>query len=313
MTEPRDHADDPAGESPGDAAGRRPPLLSVRELRVHFPVRTGLLQRAGEPFRAVDGVSFDLPPGKTLGLVGESGSGKTTVGRAILGLVRTTSGRVLFDGREIDQPHIDRTHLHRHWLHRHWLHRHWLDRTKRIRAFRRDMQIVFQDPAGALNPRLSVRSILAEPICVHRLAKPGELDARIASLLDRCGLPASAADRYPHEFSGGQRQRLVIARALATSPRFLVCDEPTSALDVSIQSQIINLLRELQSDLGLTYLFISHDMAVVRHMCDDIAVMHKGKIVEQGPNERVLRNPEHPYTQTLIAAVPTTSARAKTA
>lgn len=286
MTEPR-HPDDQqaARADQPDQAPRSDafpdPLLQVDDLRVTFPVRSGVLQRVTGQVRAVDGVSFAIPRGTTLGLVGESGSGKTTVGRAVLRLIEPTSGKVLFDGKPVRQRF-----------------------TGTPKSFRRDMQIVFQDPAGALNPRMRVGDIIAEPIHVHGIARGHAVGDRVRDVLERCGMPANAADRYPHEFSGGQRQRLVIARALASNPRFLVCDEPTSALDVSIQSQIINLLRDLQRDLGLTYLFISHDMAVIRHMCDQIAVMYRGRIVEQGERDQVLSAPVDDYTRRLLSAVP---------
>lgn len=276
MTEPREHGEYDAAKPDSNA------LLSVRDLCVHFPVRSGLLQTVTGSVKAVDGISFDIPRGTTLGLVGESGSGKTTAGRAILRLIEPTSGSVRFEGNDVAQL-----------------------RGPKLRALRKRFQIVFQDPAGALNPRMRVRDIIAEPLRVHQLlGSDTEIQQRVRSLLDRCGMPPAAADRFPHEFSGGQRQRLVIARALATDPAFLVCDEPTSALDVSIQSQIMNLLRELQAELGLTYLFISHDMAVIRHMCDEIAVMYRGKIVEKGTRDQVLRDPGDAYTKRLLSAVP---------
>lgn len=252
-------------------------LVEVRDLRVAFGRRGDV--------KAVDGVSFDLHAGETLGLVGESGSGKTTVGRAMLRLIQpgtgSVAGHVQFDGTDVLAAS-----------------------GQTLRGLRRSLQIVFQDPAGSLNPRMRIRDIVAEPLRVHRIVPADAIDAEVASLLERCGMPAAAAERYPHEFSGGQRQRIGIARALAVRPRFLVCDEPTSALDVSIQSQIINLLKKLQADLGMTYLFISHDMAVVRHMCTRIAVMTKGQIVEVGDREQVLYDPQHAYTKRLLEAVP---------
>ena len=268
----------PAAERDASSA----PLLTVRDLHVHFPGHTGSMFRRAEPFRAVDGVSFEVRRGETLGLVGESGCGKTTVGRAILRLIHATSGSVTFDGRDVVAA-----------------------RGAGLKALRREMQIVFQDPAGSLNPRMRIGDIVAEPIVVHRLLKTrADVEARVADLLERCGLPRSAAARYPHEFSGGQRQRIGIARALALNPRFLVCDEPTSALDVSIQSQILNLLADLRDQFHLSYLFISHDMAVVNHIADRVAVMNKGKIVESGDRDRVLREPKDDYTRTLLGAVP---------
>jgi ABC-type glutathione transport system ATPase component len=257
------------------------PLLQVRDLHVRFPIRAGVLQRVTDHVRAVDGVSFDLAAGETLGLVGESGCGKTTVGRAVLRLVDAADGDVRFEGRSI-------TRLG----------------PRRMRPLRRRMQIVFQDPAGSLDPRMRVGATLAEPLVVHRVARGAEARRAVARLLDQCGLPASVVGRYPHELSGGQRQRVAIARALALRPRLLVCDEPTSALDVSIQAQILNLLRDLQEAGDLAYLFISHDMAVVNHLCDRIAVMQGGRIVEIGHRDQVIDAPAHPFTRELLAAVP---------
>ncbi|MGP1272678.1 MAG: ATP-binding cassette domain-containing protein [Phycisphaerales bacterium] len=255
----------------------RPPLLTVEDLTVTFGGRR-------RPFKAVDGVSLQIAEGETFGLVGESGSGKTTVGRAILRLIPAT-GRATFAGTDL-----------------------FAASSTALKKLRRSMQIVFQDPSGSLDPRMRIRDIVAEPIRVHGLAKGRDIERRVIELLDRCGMPAAAANRYPHEFSGGQKQRIGIARALAVEPRFIVCDEPTSALDVSIQSQIINLLRQLQRDLGLSYLFISHDMAVIRHMCDRIGVMYQGRIVETGPRDLVLYDPKDSYTRRLLAAVPRTEA-----
>jgi peptide/nickel transport system ATP-binding protein len=265
-----------------DGAAPEPALVMVRDLRVHFPIRSGVLQRAVGQVRAVDGVSFQIGRGETLGLVGESGCGKTTVGRAILRLIEPTSGSVRFDGKDV----MAATHAE-------------------LRALRRRMQIIFQDPAGSLNPRMRIESIVGEPLMVHGLVKSREeLRARVERLLERCGMSRAAADRYPHEFSGGQRQRIGIARALALEPAFIVCDEPTSALDVSIQAQIINLLTDLQAEFGLSYLFISHDMAVIQHVCRRIAVMYAGRIVEEGPREEILGSPRDAYTRKLLAAVP---------
>jgi ABC-type oligopeptide transport system ATPase subunit len=261
-------------------------LLSVRHLHVHFPIRAGVLRMVRGSVKAVDDVSFDIAQGETFGLVGESGSGKSTVGRAILRLTPAacTRGEVIFDGHNVLTT----------------------SRRRSMRALRRHMQIVFQDPGGSLNPRMRVGEIVGEPLLVQPPRLRGTaLQREAASLLERCGLPAKVASRYPHEFSGGQRQRIGIARALALKPKLIVCDEPTSALDVSIQSQILNLLKDLQRDFELSYLFISHDMAVIDHMCDRIAVMKGGKIVEQGTRDAVIATPQQPYTQALLNAVPT--------
>ncbi len=258
-----------------------PPLLKVENLRTHFPIRTGILQRVTGHLKAVDDVSFEIREGETLGLVGESGCGKTTVGRTILRLIPATGGRVLYRGRNIfELPAAE------------------------MRRLRREIQIIFQDPVGALNPRMRVGRIVGEPLQVHGIASGDELRTRVGDLLERCGLWRKAADRYPHEFSGGQRQRIGVARALVLEPRLIICDEPTSALDVSIQSQILNLLQDLQDDFGLSYLFISHDMAVIHHVCDRIAVMLDGKLVEIGDRDQVIKNPQHDYTKALLSAVP---------
>ena len=280
----------PATSSPATAssASTAPPaprpgaLLDVQNLQTHFPIRSGLLQRTVGHVKAVDGVSFHLEKGETLGLVGESGCGKTTVGRTILRLIPATGGHVFFEGQDVYRA-----------------------TGPRLKRLRRDMQIVFQDPGGSLNPRMRIESIIAEPLLVHHLVTDrDQLRHKVEELLVRCGMPKAAADRYPHEFSGGQRQRIGIARALSLQPKFIVCDEPTSALDVSIQAQIINLLTDLQSEFGLSYLFISHDMSVIQHVCRRIAVMYKGKIVESGDRDQILFNPQHKYTQSLLSAVP---------
>ncbi|TVS01729.1 MAG: ABC transporter ATP-binding protein [Phycisphaerales bacterium] len=274
----------PEAERPQSPAATTPaePLLDVVDLKTHFPVRTGVLQRITGWVKAVDGVSFKIGKGQTLGLVGESGCGKTTVGRTLLRLIPATEGTVTFEGRNVLEANA-----------------------KEMRRLRREMQIIFQDPAGSLNPRMRISAIVGEPLEVHGLIKDkAELRHRVEELLERCGMPRAAADRYPHEFSGGQRQRIGIARALALDPKFIVCDEPTSALDVSIQAQIINLLTDLQSEFGLSYLFISHDMAVIQHVCKEIAVMYRGKIVEHGQREQILGDPHHDYTRSLLSAVP---------
>ena len=256
-------------------------LVKVDYLKTWFPVRKGFLSRSVRWLKAVDGVSFGIAAGKTLGLVGESGCGKTTLGRTILRLIPATSGEVFFDGCEV-----------------------FTRSGRQMRNLRRDMQLIFQDPFGSLNPRRTVENIVGEALTVHGIARGKKRAVRVAELLEKVGMPASYAGRYPHEFSGGQRQRIGIARALALNPKFIVCDEPVSALDVSIQSQIINLLQDLQKEFGLTYLFIAHDLAVVEHMCDRIAVMYLGRLVELGADKAVSLNPLHPYTEALLAAVP---------
>ena len=257
------------------------PLLDVRDLRTWFPIHRGLLSRTVGHVKAVDGVSFTLQPGKTLGLVGESGCGKTTVGRTILRLIPRTSGQVLYRGNDF-----------------------FAYRGEELRLLRRHMQIIFQDPVSSLNPRMTVGNIIGEPIQVHKIARGKERDQMVASLLQRVGLDPSYGDRYPHEFSGGQRQRIGIARALALSPDLIVCDEPVSALDVSIQSQILNLLDDLQRERNIAYLFIAHNLAVVEHFSDDVAVMYLGRIVEKAASRELYSNPKHPYTLSLLSAAP---------
>ena len=258
------------------------PLVVVKDLVKHFPIRRGVFARVSGAVRAVDGVSFSIPRGTTLSLVGESGSGKTTTGRLLLRLIEPTSGTIQFDG-------IDVTHLKR----------------ADLRALRKRMQLIFQDPYGSLNPRMTVQSVLMEAIKAHGLRNTaGERRERVAELLDLVGLPPEAADRYPHEFSGGQRQRIGIARALAVEPELIVADEPVSALDVSIQAQILNLMADLQERLGLTYLFVGHNLSVVRHISDYVAVMYLGRVVETGPADALFKNPIHPYTKALLSAAP---------
>jgi peptide/nickel transport system ATP-binding protein len=259
-------------------------LLRVEGLRTWFPIRAGLLQRTVGYVRAVDDVDFEIAPGETLALVGESGCGKTTVGRSLLRLVESQAGRVCFDG--VDLLSLPRSELH---------------------PYRSDIQIVFQDPASSLDPRMRVRDAIAEGMQSFGIgASEAERSERVAALMERVQLDPDQMWRYPHEFSGGQRQRLCIARALAVEPRLIVCDEATSALDVSIQAQILNLLSDLQEEFGLTYLFITHDLGVVRYLADRVAVMYVGQIVEEGPTERIFERPEHPYTEGLLAAIPST-------
>jgi oligopeptide transport system ATP-binding protein len=267
--------------SMGGAEARPERLLTVKGLHKYFPIRAGLFSKHVADVRAVDGVDFAVCAGETLGLVGESGSGKTTIGRAILRLIPATKGEIVFDGRSV------------------------LGLGRRaLRALRKEMQIIFQDPYASLNPRMTVGAILREPLAIHRIAKGRAADERVAELLRMVGLAPYHANRYPHEFSGGQRQRIGIARALAVGPKFIVADEPVSALDVSIQAQVINLLEDLQAQLGLTYLFIAHDLSVVRHIATRVAVMYVGKIVEIGSRDDLYSRPLHPYTQALLSAIP---------
>lgn len=257
-------------------------LISVRDLKVHFPIKGGILQRTRGNVKAVDGVSFDVPRGKTVGLVGESGSGKTTIGRAIARLAPITEGSVSYSGRCLND----------------------LSNAEFL-PYRKKIQVIFQDPFGSLNPRMTVYSIIAEPLDIHfKSWNQRQKTERVTDLLKKVGLSTDFMERYPHQFSGGQRQRIGIARALAVEPEFIICDEPVSALDVSVQAQIVNLLQDLQEELGLTYLFIAHDLAVVEHISDDVLVMTGGKIVERASAEELYANPQHPYTKKLFAAVP---------
>ena len=256
-------------------------LLRVDDLTKHFPIRGGVLNRVVNNVKAVNGVTFEVRKGEVVGLVGESGSGKTTVGRTLLRLEEATSGRVTFDGTDI-------------------LSLSWGE----MRRLRKRMQIIFQDPYASLNPREKVRTVIGHALALHRIGTPSDREARIVALLEQVGLSADYLDRFPHEFSGGQRQRIGIARALAVNPKLVVCDEPVSALDVSVQAQVINLLEDLQEKLQLTYMFIAHDLSVVEHFSDRVAVMYLGKIAEIAPSNELYANPLHPYTEALLSAVP---------
>lgn len=265
------------------------PALEVIDLKQHFPIKAGLLQRVVGHVKAVDGISFKIEHGKTMGLVGESGCGKTTVGKTILRLNEKTSGDVFFYGFDIFQLS-----------------------QKELRAVRPKMQIIFQDPYSSLSPRMPVSEIIGEAVKEHKIVPDKEYNNYIDTIMKNCGLEPHQKDRYPHEFSGGQRQRICIARALALNPSFVVCDEPVSALDVSIQAQIINLLKDLQDQYRLTYLFISHDLSVVEHISDQVGVMYLGSMVEFGPKKKIFGNPLHPYTQALLSAAPVPDPQAKT-
>ncbi len=268
--------------SPTDMANQTAEnLLEVRDLKKYFPVRGGIFGRIQNQVKAVDGVSFTLGKGKTLGLVGESGCGKSTLGRAILYLQPPTSGQVFIEGERLDNAN-----------------------KQKLLARRRDMQIIFQDPFASLSPRRTVAQIIREPLDVHQIGTAAERRERVEAQLNVVGLRHNALNRYPHEFSGGQRQRIGIARALVLEPKFIVADEPVSALDVSVQSQVLNLIEKLQADHGIAFLFISHDLAVIQHVSDEVAVMYLGRIVEQAPAMDIYRSPRHPYTRALLSAIP---------
>ncbi|MCF7803042.1 MAG: ABC transporter ATP-binding protein [Candidatus Marinimicrobia bacterium] len=261
--------------------GTNKTLVKVDGLKKYFPIRKGLFSTVQGQVKAVDDVSFEIRKGETLGLVGESGCGKTTAGRSLLRLIEPTAGSVIFEGKDLMAMEKNE-----------------------LREMRKEIQIIFQDPYGSLNPRMTVGGMLSESLKLHNIVPRDQIQTRVAELLDTVGLAPRHARRYPHEFSGGQRQRIGIARALSVEPKFIVCDEPVSALDVSIQAQIINLLQDLQKEFGLTYLFIAHDLSVVEHICDRVAVMYLGKIVELADGDDIYSNPMHPYTKALLSAIP---------
>jgi len=255
-------------------------FLEVKDLKVHFPIKGGIFGRTVDHIKAVDGVSLTIEKGKTYGLVGESGSGKTTTGRAVIGLNNITSGKVIFDGRDIT------------------------DFRRADKSVRRDIQMIFQDPYSSLNPKKRVMDIVAEPLRNYEKLSKLEEKKRVQELMELVGLSPESVNKYPHEFSGGQRQRIGIARAIALKPKLIIADEPVSALDVSVQAQVLNFMQDIQKELGLTYLFVSHDLGIIKHMCDDIGIMYKGRYVEQGTTDDIFNNPQHIYTKRLVAAIP---------
>lgn len=277
-----------AAASGSNKSAARTPLLEIKNLKMHFPVKGGVLMRAKKVCKAVDDVTLTIHPGETLGLVGESGCGKSTLGNCVVRLNKPTAGSVQFNGTELTQ----------------------LSR-KALKPYRKDIQMIFQDPAESLNARHSVREILEEPFILHGMGEADSRRSKVYELLEKVGLPASAADKFPFEFSGGQRQRIGIARAIALNPKLIICDEPVSALDVSVQSQVLNLLLDLQKAMELSYLFIAHDLAVVKHISDRIAIMYLGKIVELGPADAIYHHPYHAYTKALISAIPIPDPRKK--